>query len=476
LDREQFERLWAGMGNKESELSHVLNVIDKNCDNNISFLELALVFGFIDGKGELDNNYFAKLWTSKSTMDDIIEVKTTNSNTINVPMMKKRSGSVMGSQPPSTPPPKQDTVNHDSKILELQKENESTLAKNNELQQQVSQLRFQLDEARRRNVEIETKFKNDMQQLVTDDQMVRNLQKENAFLKRELERVREEYMQLRANTNKPQDTVTKSYDSLSVEFREYRIKQQEIDRKNSDQIAALNNALIEEQRRSERAEIEHQEFKSQCTCKTATEENSMLKDRLRSLEESMMQYLDDEVNESKSPFKPPMLSPRGNSPSNNAWNKVHLLVGCTWRKDTLPPNFHISRDGRSVKCKESYNDYMIVGNMIAKPNAMTYWEVESRSKPGDKFFVGAVEEKTSSHVDHQRGWMLCSDGYLFDSGKQLQTQYCENFCGYHVRIGVLLDLTRGYITFFKGGQPLGVAFKNVTGAIRPSVIHCGKRY
>jgi Ca2+-binding EF-hand superfamily protein/predicted nucleic acid-binding Zn-ribbon protein len=500
LDRYQFQQMWLDMGNEEKELAQIFEVIDKNKDNSISFLELALVFGFIDGQGQLSSDYFAKLWTDTSVMEEIVEL---SAAPVRIPMIKKRSESHAHTKkyvPQST-----------DKIAE---------PSNKELQTLITQLRADADDANRKLRETENKLLAEKQRAVTDVQLLRNQQKESLELRREVEKLKDD-VRLRGDGKGrvSSDVLAKNYDALLTEFREYRIKKEISERDFNEQLRELREKLAAEHRRTETAEALLREFKAQCKCKDVTVENFILKDQIRKLQDEVLNEMKRSesprrtANPTRSPRRSHTSSPRsparsntsspirrgnlspggrnlispsgrtlaitrnGYSPPKSAWSRVHSLVGCSWRQDYLPKEFHFSGDRKSVKCSghPSESDYMIVGNMSASPGVSTYWEVESWSQEGDAFYVGAVADTNSTEVHGHTGWMLRNDGFLFNSGQQVSEQYCKPF-GHNAHVGVLLDLRLGQITFFLNSESLGVAFKNVSGTVRPAVIHCAKYY
>ncbi len=86
---------------------------------------------------------------------------------------------------------------------------------------------------------------------------------------------------------------------------------------------------------------------------------------------------------------------------------------------------------------------------------------------GASVMIGVGDADTCLHSDNfdflnligktKNSWGLCHKGTLWHGN--VSRKYCEPFFDKHTRIGVLLDLGRNTLSFFKNGSYLGVAFK-----------------
>jgi hypothetical protein len=74
LNHSEFKQLWEHMGNDANIVEDIIKKIDKDSDQKISFLELAVIFGFVDGNGELSTNYFSKLWAKSISFDQHADI------------------------------------------------------------------------------------------------------------------------------------------------------------------------------------------------------------------------------------------------------------------------------------------------------------------------------------------------------------------------------------------------------------------
>jgi hypothetical protein len=154
---------------------------------------------------------------------------------------------------------------------------------------------------------------------------------------------------------------------------------------------------------------------------------------------------------------------------------IRSIRGCTWNVDDLPDSFLVSKDLLSLESTDKMTDFTIVGTLTATEKAITFWEVLIEPVGIDLTYIGVSKSNASqlSSRSHS-GWALRSDGYLVHMDRLVPEEYCASFIRETTRIGVLLDLIKGEIVFFKDGKPLGLAFKNVSGKLYPAVTIHGK--
>lgn len=94
-----------------------------------------------------------------------------------------------------------------------------------------------------------------------------------------------------------------------------------------------------------------------------------------------------------------------------------------------------------------------------------YWEVKLNDVYGTSVMVGVCTKKATLHTGNyeyvnligrdKQSWGLSHKGELWHNGQK--KKFCEPFFDNTV-IGILLDMDRGTLLFFKNKQLLGVAF------------------
>ena len=62
----------------------------------------------------------------------------------------------------------------------------------------------------------------------------------------------------------------------------------------------------------------------------------------------------------------------------------------------------------------------------------------------------------------EKSWGLSYKGKIYHNGTS--KKYCEPFFDAGTRIGLLLDMVKGTLSFYKNGVHLGVAFTGLTGS------------
>jgi chromosome segregation ATPase len=238
-------------------------------------------------------------------------------------------------------------------------------------------------------------------------------------------------------------------------------------------------------REREAIQAEIEDMRANCHCEATDYQNRELKEKMELMSREMgvmRSLLKMHVKDVKGDIEKhrTLLALQGkrtkkNQPEPVAQTETLKLIGCKWRRDLLPDTFRILEDGQTVRCADNRSDFVLVGSVIAPSNAISFWEVELRPKGTDLAYVGIVPDHDEHvHIKPHQGWMLRSDGLLFEQERTISSKYCESFVGKEVRIGVLLDLNKGNVVYFKDGKPLSVAFKHVSGRVRPAVAIYGK--
>eukprot|EP01039_Chlorochromonas_danica_P000707 gene707-769_t len=135
-----------------------------------------------------------------------------------------------------------------------------------------------------------------------------------------------------------------------------------------------------------------------------------------------------------------------------------------WKKSKYAEGVRISPDGCTVSCTDSYNGrYMVVGSR-GFSQGVHYWEVQVKSAGWGSVFIGVAPEDSS-------GW----NGFGFINYRATQAFSSETLYGSYFsvndKIGVLLDMDRGTLSFFKDGDDfnlgkvtvinMGVAYHNL---------------
>jgi hypothetical protein len=251
-----------------------------------------------------------------------------------------------------------------------------------------------------------------------------------------------------------------------------------------DGVEAARKKIKKAERERTQILADLEDMKNNCHCEAADYENLKLKEKLETLTKEMgvmrellkihMGDTKDTIEKHKSLTSATKhLKKRPTAPQTETLK----LVGCKWRTE-VPDTFRVSEDGTTVRCVENRNDFVLVGTVCAPSHVLSFWEIELRPKgTTDLAYVGIIPDiDDSTRAKLSSGWFLRSDGVLVDQGRQVTVpkRYCDQFTGKEVSIGVLLDLTKGSLVFFLDGKPFSVAFKDISGRVRPAVAVYGK--
>ncbi|XP_032221392.1 SPRY domain-containing SOCS box protein 3 isoform X1 [Nematostella vectensis] len=140
-----------------------------------------------------------------------------------------------------------------------------------------------------------------------------------------------------------------------------------------------------------------------------------------------------------------------------------------WDFQSRSPNVYLCYHNK-VACfhidpvVESTGTAAVLGNK-AFAHGQHYWEIKLTDVRGTSMMIGVATQDAMLHTDNyeyvnlvgrdQESWGLSHRGEIWHGGQKWK--FCEPFFDSTV-IGVLLDMDKGTISFFKNGQPLGVAF------------------
>ena len=155
-----------------------------------------------------------------------------------------------------------------------------------------------------------------------------------------------------------------------------------------------------------------------------------------------------------------------------------------WNNDDKSPDVYISNN-KKIACfyidpvDESTGTAAVRGTK-AFTHGQHYWEVKLSSVFGTSVMIGVgtkqalLQTNNYEFVDlvgwDTQSWGLSYKGMIWHGGQY--RKYCEPFYDSTV-IGVLVDMDRGTLSYFKNGEPLGVAFTgllcNATSELYPIV-------
>jgi hypothetical protein len=266
LNHAEFTQLWQDMGNDMSILEDVIKKIDKDGDEKISFLELALVFGFVDGKGDLSMNYFSKIWTTASDLDAVNKVDVKMPEHIISFVGRERTVSQKGNKH------NEENTNEDHLTpVSAQETAPTATTVTNASNTNISKLEKELEELRNR-VDIEAL---ERQRIEKDLMNERNLTLIERSRNKELKQRVEEY-QLEAQINSRivnREVSQVKYDSVVRELRDVRMVLAEY------QTREVEYLQIEKRFEKERAALKE----ALAELENLKEENSNLKEDLTSL-------------------------------------------------------------------------------------------------------------------------------------------------------------------------------------------------
>ncbi|XP_072044124.1 SPRY domain-containing SOCS box protein 3-like isoform X2 [Amphiura filiformis] len=151
------------------------------------------------------------------------------------------------------------------------------------------------------------------------------------------------------------------------------------------------------------------------------------------------------------------------SPDNWCWDSDHKSCDVKLSSNHLAAYFHIdpifeSHGTAGVRGTKGFNE------------GEYYWEVIfTEPVCGTSVMVGVGTKRALLHMDNyqfidmlgkdEQSWGLSYKGTIWHNGRR--ERYCEPFYDTNTKIGMLLNLYTGTLTFFKNGVNLGVAFRDL---------------
>ena len=160
--------------------------------------------------------------------------------------------------------------------------------------------------------------------------------------------------------------------------------------------------------------------------------------------------------------------------------KAPEFSGCVWKE--YPGYVHegrryyVNEKNSRIATKPSDGDSTIIGNTPLLHNKVTSWSIKvlkSKNNNGNGIYIGAAPSDINQNKDnnyYKRGWYLyCRESTLYSGPPHNydEKEYGprKEYNGLYVHtgdsVGVVVDTTKGELSFVLGGVNFGVAYDGI---------------